>query len=141
MPIGYQRSAKKALTDSSARGDDQAYGAAMRRILDAVKIMHERGVLLMVTEVYPYFGVAPFVAAPALLQNAGATVTGSEDVRIQSPNGKGQRGSVSGPSQIGVQQDRCEQVAALKANDRGHDEAPQNQHLGEREVSSMESEK
>jgi len=47
MPIGYQRSAKKALTDSSAPGDDQAYRAAMQKILDTVRIMHDRGVLLL----------------------------------------------------------------------------------------------
>ncbi|HEY3517917.1 MAG TPA: amidohydrolase family protein [Gammaproteobacteria bacterium] len=47
MPIGYQRSAKKALTDSSAPGDDQAYREAMKKILETVKIMHDRGVLLL----------------------------------------------------------------------------------------------
>ena len=47
MPVGYQRSAKKALTDSSAPGDDQAYREAMEKILETVKIMHDRGVLLL----------------------------------------------------------------------------------------------
>jgi imidazolonepropionase-like amidohydrolase len=47
MPIGYQRSAKKALTDSSAPGDDEAYRAALQKILHTVKIMHDRGVLLL----------------------------------------------------------------------------------------------
>jgi amidohydrolase family protein len=47
MPIGYQRSAKKALTDSSAPGDDRAYREAMEKILQTVKIMHDRGVLLL----------------------------------------------------------------------------------------------
>ena len=47
MPVGYQRSAKKALSDSSAPGDDQAYRAAMQKILETVKIMHDRGVLLL----------------------------------------------------------------------------------------------
>jgi hypothetical protein len=51
MPIGYQRSAQKALTDSSAPGDDQAYREAMKKILETVKIMHDRGVpLLMGTD-------------------------------------------------------------------------------------------
>jgi imidazolonepropionase-like amidohydrolase len=157
MPVGYQRSAKKASTDSSAPGDDLAYREALQKILETAKLMHERGVLLLMgtdtggsftlhrelemyervgmtapdilkratldaarylrqgeqlgsiekgkladfflipgdptkdlkaiktirmvvkdgivyfpSEVYPHFGIAPFVDAPALLQNAGA---------------------------------------------------------------------
>ena len=157
MPVGYQRSAKKASTDSSAPGDDRAYRAALQKVLETVKVMHDRGVLLLMgtdtggsftlhrelelyqrvgmtpaeilkratldaarymgqgeqlgsiekgkladfflvpgdptkdlkaiktirmvvkdgivyfpSEVYPYFGVAPFVDAPTLLQNTSA---------------------------------------------------------------------
>jgi hypothetical protein len=175
MPIGYQRSAKKALTDSSAPGDDQAYRAAMQKILDTVKIMHDRGVLLLMgtdtggrsrctasrnvqrvgmtapeilkratldaarymgqgeqlgsiakgkladffsfpaihqgsqshqdhpnggqgrhrvlpSEVYPYFGVSPFVDARRSCARGR---------QVELPNGEGQRRSEGGPSQIG----------------------------------------
>jgi imidazolonepropionase-like amidohydrolase len=47
MPIGYQRSAKKAWSDTSAPGDDQAYRGAFDKIMATVKMLHERGVFLV----------------------------------------------------------------------------------------------
>ena len=47
MPVGYQRSAKKALTDTSAPGDDKAYRDAFAKILETVKALHARGVLIV----------------------------------------------------------------------------------------------
>jgi Amidohydrolase family len=47
MPIGYQRSAKKAMADASAPGDDRAYREALEKILATVKIMHDRGVFIV----------------------------------------------------------------------------------------------
>jgi imidazolonepropionase-like amidohydrolase len=47
MPIGYQRSAKKAMTDTSAPGDDQAYRDAFEKIVATVKALHERRVLIV----------------------------------------------------------------------------------------------
>lgn len=47
MPVGFQRSAKKAMTDASAPDDDRAYRESLEKILEAVKLMHERGVLLL----------------------------------------------------------------------------------------------
>jgi imidazolonepropionase-like amidohydrolase len=47
MPIGYQRSAKKAMTDTSAPGDDKAYRDAFEKILATVKTLHERGVFIV----------------------------------------------------------------------------------------------
>jgi imidazolonepropionase-like amidohydrolase len=47
MPIGYQRSAKKAMADASAPADDRAYRAALQKIFATVKIMHDRGVFIV----------------------------------------------------------------------------------------------
>ena len=47
MPIGYQRSAKKAMTDTSAPGDDKAYRDASEKILATVKTLHDRGVFIV----------------------------------------------------------------------------------------------
>lgn len=47
MPVGFQRSAKKAMTDASAPSDDRAYREAFEQILETVELMHERGVLLL----------------------------------------------------------------------------------------------
>ena len=47
MPIGYQRSAKKAMTDTSAPGDDKAYRDAFEKILATVKALHDRGVFIV----------------------------------------------------------------------------------------------
>ena len=47
MPIGYQRSAKKAMTDTSTPGDDKAYRDAFEKILATVKALHDRGVFIV----------------------------------------------------------------------------------------------
>lgn len=47
LPIGTQRSAKRAWSDMSAPGDREAYAGAYRKILATVREMHERGVFLI----------------------------------------------------------------------------------------------
>lgn len=47
MPIGYQRGAKKALIDASAPGDDAAYRGAFDKIVATVKLLNDRGVLIV----------------------------------------------------------------------------------------------
>jgi imidazolonepropionase-like amidohydrolase len=47
MPIGSQRSMKKALIDSSAPGDDAAYRGAYVKITETVKMLHDRGVFIV----------------------------------------------------------------------------------------------
>ncbi len=47
MPIGAQRDAKKAWSDMSAPGDAEAYAGAWEKILDTLRIMHKRGILLI----------------------------------------------------------------------------------------------
>jgi imidazolonepropionase-like amidohydrolase len=47
MPIGYRRDAMKALADTSAPGDDQAYRAAFDKIIATVKLLHDRGVFIV----------------------------------------------------------------------------------------------
>ena len=47
MPIGAQRDAKKAWSDMSAPGDAEAYAGAWDKILDTLRIMHKRGILLV----------------------------------------------------------------------------------------------
>jgi hypothetical protein len=47
MPIGYQRAAKKAWSDTSAPGDDQAYRGAFDQIVATVKMLHARGVFIV----------------------------------------------------------------------------------------------
>jgi imidazolonepropionase-like amidohydrolase len=47
MPVGYQRSAKKAMSDTSAPGDDKAYRDAFEKILTTVKALHDRGVFIV----------------------------------------------------------------------------------------------
>ncbi len=47
MPIGYQRSARKAWVDTSAPGDDKAYRAAFEKIIATVRILNDRGVMLI----------------------------------------------------------------------------------------------
>jgi imidazolonepropionase-like amidohydrolase len=47
MPIGYQRAAKKAWSDTSAPGDDQAYRGAFDKIVATVKMLNERGVFIV----------------------------------------------------------------------------------------------
>ena len=47
MPVGYQRSAKAARSDTSAPGDDAAYRGAFEQIIATVKALRERGVMLI----------------------------------------------------------------------------------------------
>jgi len=47
MPIGLQRSAKKARADTSGPGEDQAYRASFEQILDTARLLHKRGVFIM----------------------------------------------------------------------------------------------
>lgn len=47
MPIGYRRDAMKALADTSAPGDDQAYRLAFEKLLATVRLLHERGVFIV----------------------------------------------------------------------------------------------
>jgi len=47
MPIGYRRSAMKALADTSAAGDDQAYRGAFEKMLATVRMLHDRGVFIV----------------------------------------------------------------------------------------------
>ena len=47
MPVGYQRSAKAARTDTSAAGDDEAYRGAFEAIVATVKELRARGVTLI----------------------------------------------------------------------------------------------
>ena len=47
MPIGYQRSAKKAMVDASAPYDDQAYRGAFEKIVATVQMLNDRGVFIV----------------------------------------------------------------------------------------------
>lgn len=47
LPVGAQRDAKRAWTDMSAPGDAEAYAAAWLKLLDTLREMHQRGVLLI----------------------------------------------------------------------------------------------
>ena len=47
MPVGYQRSAKAARSDTSAPGDDDAYRGAFEQIIATVKALRDRGVMLI----------------------------------------------------------------------------------------------
>jgi hypothetical protein len=47
MPIGWRRDAMKALADTSAPGDDQAYRAAFDKLVAVVRLLHERGVFIV----------------------------------------------------------------------------------------------
>ncbi|MEO8658318.1 MAG: amidohydrolase family protein [Bryobacteraceae bacterium] len=47
MPVGYRRNAMKAMTDTSAPGDDQAYRGAFEKILATVRLLHDRGVFIV----------------------------------------------------------------------------------------------
>ena len=47
LPVGAQRDAKRAWTDMSAPGDTEAYAAAWIKLLDTLREMHQRGVLLI----------------------------------------------------------------------------------------------
>lgn len=47
MPIGAQRDAKQAWADMSAAGDAEAYAGAWETILDTLRIMRQRGIVLI----------------------------------------------------------------------------------------------
>jgi predicted amidohydrolase YtcJ len=47
MPLGYRRDAMKALVDTSAPGDDEAYRGAFEKILATVRMLHDRGVFIV----------------------------------------------------------------------------------------------
>ena len=47
MPVGYRRDQMKALADTSAPGDDQAYRGAFEKMLETVRILHDRGVFIV----------------------------------------------------------------------------------------------
>jgi imidazolonepropionase-like amidohydrolase len=47
MPIGYRRDAMKAWVDTSAPGDDQAYRGAFDKLVEVVKMLHDRGVFIV----------------------------------------------------------------------------------------------
>ncbi|NJC07736.1 amidohydrolase family protein [Polymorphobacter fuscus] len=47
MPVGEQRSLKKAWIDTSAAGDDAAYRGAYDQILKTVRMLHDRGVFIV----------------------------------------------------------------------------------------------
>ncbi len=47
MPIGWRRDNMKALADTSAPGDDQAYRQAFGKLIEVVRMLHERGVFIV----------------------------------------------------------------------------------------------
>jgi imidazolonepropionase-like amidohydrolase len=47
MPIGWRRDAMKAWIDTSAPGDDAAYRAAFDKIIDTVRLLHDRGIFIV----------------------------------------------------------------------------------------------
>lgn len=47
MPIGYRRDQLKALADTSAPGDDQAYRQAFDKLVAVVRLLHDRGVFIV----------------------------------------------------------------------------------------------
>ncbi len=47
MPIGWRRTAMKALIDTSTPGDDAANRAAFDKIIDTVRLLHDRGVFIV----------------------------------------------------------------------------------------------
>eukprot|EP01037_Dinobryon_pediforme_P017707 gene17707-17921_t len=47
MPIGWRRDSMKAWTDTSAPGDDKAYRGAFDKIIDTVRLLHDRGVFIV----------------------------------------------------------------------------------------------
>jgi hypothetical protein len=47
MPIGWRRDAMKALADTSAPGDDQAYRRAFDKLVAVVRLLHDRGVFIV----------------------------------------------------------------------------------------------
>ncbi len=47
MPIGWRRDNMKALADTSAPGDDQAYHQAFDKLVEVVRMLHDRGVFIV----------------------------------------------------------------------------------------------
>jgi hypothetical protein len=47
MPIGYRRDQMKALADTSAPGDDQAYRQAFDKIVAVIRMLHDRGIFIV----------------------------------------------------------------------------------------------
>ena len=47
MPIGWRRDNMKALADTSAPGDDQAYRQAFDKLVAVVRMLHDRGVFIV----------------------------------------------------------------------------------------------
>lgn len=47
MPIGYRRDQMKALADTSAPGDDQAYRQAFDKLVAVVRLLHDRGIFIV----------------------------------------------------------------------------------------------
>jgi hypothetical protein len=47
MPVGWRRENLKALADTSAPGDDQAYRQAFDKLVEVVRVLHERGVFMV----------------------------------------------------------------------------------------------
>jgi hypothetical protein len=47
MPIGWRRNNMKALADTSAPGDDQAYRQAFDKLVEVVRMLHDRGVFIV----------------------------------------------------------------------------------------------
>ncbi len=47
MPIGWRRDNMKALADTSAPGDDQAYRLAFDKLVEVVRMLHDRGVFIV----------------------------------------------------------------------------------------------
>jgi hypothetical protein len=47
MPIGVQRDAKQAWADVSGRGDDEAYRGAFEAMVEMLRMLHERGVMIV----------------------------------------------------------------------------------------------
>jgi hypothetical protein len=47
MPVGYRRDQMKALADTSAAGDDEAYRGAFEKMLETVRILHDRGIFIV----------------------------------------------------------------------------------------------
>ncbi len=47
MPIGWRRNAMKALADTSAPGDDQAYRQAFDKLVAIARMLHDRGVFIV----------------------------------------------------------------------------------------------
>jgi imidazolonepropionase-like amidohydrolase len=47
MPIGWRRDNLKALADTSAPGDDLAYRQAFDKLIEVVRMLHERGVFIV----------------------------------------------------------------------------------------------